>query len=535
MARKPLILDMDYKTIRGFSFKQGISGVHVYDGHSLGFNNLQEKEFSQGLLTTFINKNYKNITGVYINLPYETSFVREFILPFTDKKKIREIFPFELERLLSFSLDEIIFDYYSYSNFEKNETYIIALGCTKKSILPYLNTLYSNNIPILGIYSPLDSLFHLFTYTKLDSAIILHVAAMNSMVVIIHNHKWIFARNIPFGYDNLVYWLSSRWKKSFEESEQLFIKLPPLTDTRKVDYNFYQKNFSISKSHIRLFMQSIEEFSNSLQGELMVSIKSGKMHAHEDINEDLSLVVSSDLNSQSFLESILSRKFKKSIIGFPYERTPLATVSKEHTICFGGAIAQSSKKGLNFMPKEFKKYSFIKNQTGKLSFYITTAASILFFMLSLWINLWNEQRSVDTLREQNKKIYKANFGEPPKAEGSLLESGEKKVSLLKIKTDVFSKFFRNKKFSELIIALDESLPKGVELEISSLVYNAKNIHLRGNAPNSSVISEIESNILDSEYFESSNCSKKASPGKKGTKRWKLNCKINLSKPKQKEL
>ena len=524
MLRLPVILDISYKTISGLNFKRTFSGITFAGAHHLNFSNLGPEDFGDGLLTTFIKRHYPNNTGVYLNLPYEASFVREISLPFVKRKKVEEVLNYELEALLPYSLEEIVYNYYTYPNIEENKTRVIAVGSDKRNILPYLEILKNHRIPILGIYSPLDALFHIYPYTKQESCVMLHISSTFSMIIVIKDGEWMFARTMPLGYDNLVYWLADKWKKSFEESEKLFLDLPPGVPN---DYNLQSlKNIKISRSQAKLLMQSGDEFGNSLEGEIKLTLKSIPNNILKQIKSRLPIILSSDLKNQTFLEGILVKKVDYPIISFPYHQTPMAPLMQNQTVNFGGVMSQISN-GMNFLQKDLKSFVSQKETLKKTPFYISISAGIVLLLLSFFVDFYAKIKAIDIVKVKNQEIYKKHFGKTPPEGSDLLKEAEKNVVQLRRKTEIFNMFYKDKAFSEVITEFNKLFPADVSIEFDGFTYTPKKISFNGKASESAVLSQIKSNIEQYPFFDAVDCKQRTTPSQGGGREWKFRCNLNL--------
>ena len=526
MLRLPVVLDISYKAMYGLNFKHSFSGLSLAEGHQLVFGELNPEEFGQGLLTTFIKRHYPHNTGVYFNLPYEASFVRELSLPFTEPKKVQEVVKYELESMLPFSVDEIIFDYYSYPDHQGNKTRVIAVGSDKKNLLPYLEILRENNIKVLGIYSPLDALYHLHSHIDQDSCVMLHVSSMTTLVMIIFNREWLFSRIIPFGFDNLVYRLADKWDKSFEDSEKLFLNLPAVNINER-DTRYIKEQMKISKTNAKNLMLSIDEFGTTLRGEIQLTLKSIPSQIYQQIKQKLPIIVSSDLRNQTTLEGILTKKVEQPIISFPYEKTPLAAMPRDHVLSFGGVLSQTSR-GLNFLQKDLKQYVLKGKNIKKLPFYSGLAVGLLLFVLSYFIDFYNKSKALELLKDKNQKIFQQYFGNRAgTASTDLVGEAKSEVTKLKRETEIFNAFFRDKTFSEVIVSCNELFLITGFASIENITYNTKKLTLNGKAENSSLISNIKANAENSSSFDSVECTQRSSPSKSGGKQWKFRCTLNL--------
>ena len=318
MTKIPVILEIDQNTVKGLQFKHTFSGI-IPDGmFSAPLYPDKDIYFNQVQLINFINNNFPKATGFYLNLPSDTSFIRDFSVPFTDAKKVSEIIPFEVESLLPYSLDELLFKYITYTNREQNNTDIITFGTTKLTILPYLDLLKDNNIPVVGIYSHIDSLFRFYEkYSDLKTGILLHMSSFSSVIVIICNRQWVFLRNISIGYTHFLLYLAEKLNKKLEDIEKIYSNFPT-TDLKNIDFDFYKSNFSLSRNQIKIFLECIEHFSGIIYGEITLSIRSVTQDKLVGFEKNFQMIINSDSISIIPFERVLLDKLKGESIPLNY-------------------------------------------------------------------------------------------------------------------------------------------------------------------------------------------------------------------------
>ncbi|HRP69582.1 MAG TPA: hypothetical protein PLY93_08630, partial [Turneriella sp.] len=94
MARTPVVIEINNYEIKGLAFRNGLAGRTFFDAESILLN--PERGIAEQA-TAFVAEKYSNAIGVYFNVPYESLFTRELSFPFADRRKVREVLPFELE------------------------------------------------------------------------------------------------------------------------------------------------------------------------------------------------------------------------------------------------------------------------------------------------------------------------------------------------------------------------------------------------------------------------------------------------------
>ena len=501
MAGLPVILDINYKEIKGLSFKSNFAGQMLKDAHKAAVSNESPEKNMQGILA-FIKKHYPESNTVYLNIPYENVYIRELTLPFDDQKKVKEILPFELESLMSFELDELVFDYYSYPDFEKSESHIVVLATNKRPLIPYLAFFKHNNIQVAGLYAPIDALFHLYSYTNESSLVMVHISAITTMLVVIEDHKWVFARTLPMGYDVLVHWLSQKTRSSFVESHDLLMSLPSILDD--LDTEFFKNEYQINQSRAKIILQTLELFGEKLSSEINLSLQSTRFLNEEVDVEKLPVFVSSDLSNQRILENLVGRYLNKTVRSFPFEKTPLATIPKDYALALGSAQLNGSAKGLNFLQGDLKKLSSIRKSKERMPFYIMAGLGVIFFISAFIISFSQKSEYIAKLEKENENLVRRYFrNKTIDPNISMVSNANKWLTKAKKESEVFIKFLRSPKLRRVLIELNNLLPNDGDtiIEIDNLVYKPEEVRFNAETSSLAMLDSLVSSIEKSPYFK----------------------------------
>ncbi len=532
-TRVPVVLSMQGNLIRSLSWKTTITDINILKCETLILGDIPEHQLNHDLICDFITQNYPTNIGVYFNIPTESTFMREFVLPFTDKNQVKETIPFELSNVIVYPLDEIVFDYYSYPDYDNNITRVVIVGCLKNVLYQYLSLFKKYNIFVLGLYAEIDSLYHLGSYIEEEHYIALHVSSNHSYIIHVSSNEWLCARNISLGYNTLIKLIAEKWGRDFTESADLVAKMG-ITDLENVDYGHYKNQYKLSKSHMNLLIQAFQEFSYIFQKEINVTINSS-IPTKTSLTyspDSLPIILSSDLKYQSPLETLLSHYTNRNIVSLSYEKTPLISWPREYTLPFGSIIAYHAGHKLRFLDKDLKKYVYKSPLYRRLTFFILFAFGLISFIGAIVADLWFYEKNVEKHYEANVTQYKKDFGitRLPKKHTSLVGSAQKQVNLLKKKTDIFTHFFQDYPISLLLLELTNSLPVNDSLVVNKIRYDSKSISVVGSVESVAWLEDLQTAITKNVVFATVNCSKRTDPGKNNTIQWKFKCQIIPSNP-----
>ncbi|RME88289.1 MAG: hypothetical protein D6767_10425, partial [Candidatus Hydrogenedentota bacterium] len=320
MSRLPVYLEITNRELRSIAIKKGFSKLEAENPQILHFDSLlqNEEEKRAIAIVEFLQKNYPHANGIYFNVPAQSQFLRELNLPFSTAAKVKEILPFELDSLLPIPVDETVFDFTLKPKIKEqtpNESQLSVCAVEKKALLPWLNLFSAAGFSILGMYSPVAALANTFSLYEEEDALLLHVGSAFSYLVLFEKKVPVAMRSIPLGYDIAVHKLSKRWKKSVEESEQMFRNLPSQTG---LPASAYKKYFDIPKAQAKIFADTVQEFATSLANEVELTLKLSSVDV-----DSIPILCSSDLHEPAIIENLLRDNLAQPIAAAAYEKFPV--------------------------------------------------------------------------------------------------------------------------------------------------------------------------------------------------------------------
>lgn len=526
MSRDPVVLDINYKEIRGLTYRSSLTGKYFQNPRKASFESPNEKERSYEI-QRFIENNYSDTSGVYLNIPYESQFIRDIWLPFRDRKKIKEILPFELESQLPYEPGEYVFDYYSYPDEENDRTRIFIIGTARNNVQPYLEIFSRMKIPVLGIYSPMDAIYQLSRFIQRKDYAFIHISPITTMLIMVSNNEWKYARVLPLGLDVLIHNIAQEWRTSFEESESVFFNLPPSKENLQDD--FFRKHFAITKKKAGQLDGVLSDFSQKMAGELTISIQKS-MPAFYDDAQNFPIYISSDYSNAEIIETLISSEIKFPVYSFPYEKTPVALLNKEYTLGVAGAFSQTDN-GLKFLDRIFKKIAGSKRSVAVIPVAIGIGLSLLLQIVSFMINYNVKRSDIARLEKAHKAIYQKYFGtKKPNPGLSYMANAKKLMKKTEESTRLYRIFFRMPTLMEILNELNEKTsPFGGNITIDNLNYqiSSKMVFINGTIESFSMLNDLKKSLLESKLFENLEADSGKRPGKYGKDEVKFSIKIHI--------
>lgn len=540
MARTPVVIEINNYEIKGLAFRSGLAGRSFFQAESM-FLNPQLSTAQQA--AQFVAERYPGSIGVHFNVPYESLFTRELSFPFADRRKVREVLPFELEPLIPNDLADVVYDSYLTTNALNQSTRAIVAGARKDILIRYLDEFRQRDVTVLGIYTPHDALYRLHPFIGLESCIMLHVSRLVSVIVIVLNNEWRFARVMPVGYDWLIAKLRNKWKIDSAEIHRILLALPAsLDDSAEVED--FKKAQKITNPKFKALAESVGEFTQVISRELEVSLRNLQMDQDGAVSEkavgeaaevkpmnpsELPVALSSDLNNAMVIENALAKNLKHNVSPFPYERTPLALLNREHLITMGGAYSQTVSGKMNLLKDDLKKW-VVSSQTGASRIVIgLAAAAVLLFATSFFIDLRRRGQQLKEWEDRQAKVFQQFFAGAQLPENvSALSYAAELVRKEKQKTEIIEVFLKAPRLSAVLVQLHQNISTESGLEITSFYYSDRGVEINGLVPDFAKLEDIKRSLGRATLLtgvESKN--ENSSPGPNGQNRIKftLFCKV----------
>jgi len=539
MARTPVVIEINNYEIKGLAFRSGLAGRSFFQAESTLLNP-QENIAAQA--AQFVKDKYPGAIGVHFNVPYESLFTRELAFPFADRRKVREVLPFELEPLIPNDLAEVVFDSY-FTTHQAAEgkgqiTRAIIAGARKDVLIRYLDEFRQREITVLGVYTPHDALFRLHPFTGIESCIMLHVSRLVSVIVIVLGGEWRFARVMPVGYDWLIAKLKNKWKADAAAVHRILLALPSSLEA-SAELEDFKKTQKVTGPKFKALTESLHEFTEVINRELSVSLRNLQIDQTEaegtvgdtpvPLNPaELPVALSSDLNNALVIESALAKELKHKVEMFPYERTPLALLNREHLITMGGAYSQTVSTRMNLLKDELKKW-VVSSQTGASRIVLgIAAAAVLFLGISFFVDLKRRTSQLKEWEDRQAKVFSQYFAgaQIPDSLTAVTYAAEL-TRKERQKTEILRDLFDAPRLSAILVQLHQNLSTEMQLEITSFLFSDRGVEMNGLVPDFAKLDDIKKSLTRSQLLTGIEIKNPSStPGPNGTNRIKftLSCK-----------
>ncbi len=220
IGSKGIIIEIGADEIRGVLFTSFLGNPRIEKTESVSIGNNQKSSAVDRLLSLFPSD-----ATVTLQLPGHLFIVRTVAMPFTDKRKIRKILPFEMEGLLPVPVDELLLDSVHSSATDKGSC-VVALAIPKKTVADYTSLFPENRKPVRIIpdFLSLVSLGKKIEGNRKRYGILNFGEAATSVVIISDGRPVLMRATASGGDKELVReWVTSTIKHDGQTVERLYV------------------------------------------------------------------------------------------------------------------------------------------------------------------------------------------------------------------------------------------------------------------------------------------------------------------------
>ena len=459
MKRKTLGLDIRKNTVSAVLLNSGIKSVQIeaYDIVSISAQKESENTLAAAL-ETIVEK--IDIAGCdcVASFPANQALYRNIRVPFTNKKKIIQILPYELEPTLPFPVENLVIDFHTINISENaDHTDLIAAGIEKSVLENYIDTLASFKIKpeiitISGYYPALclAKLAHvpekwLFADIEVDKATVFAIASKRIFLI----------RSFP-------------------------IPSNPVSAVKSLGTNIQQTTAAFSElfntdfipEEIRVTGPGIIELNFEKELSDLLEVPVNPIELFREIDTGIENYAASSFNCAK-LDNAL-------------------------------ALALNEDKGidrLNFHKGRFAVNEFLTRhksslvKTGILAGVVLALALLNFIFDFYFIN-----KKINHLNHQITDIFKTTFPEVTKIVDPLQQM---KVKIKEAKKSAFfpsetTKYIRS---IDVLNEMSKRIPDKVDVDFTRLVISHENVMVSGITDTFNSADEIKSRIEESELFQ----------------------------------
>lgn len=361
-----------------------------------------------------------SLSGLYVSS-------KNITLPFTDKVKIKQTLPFELEEHIPFALEDIIFDYQLIATTEKS-AHLLVLIAPKDMIQERLALFPQKELSPDLLTSDAVSLYNLTTsaYWQAPETLyaIVNIGHQQTSVCIVEEGKISQVRSISLGGYAITQAIQETYRLSLEDAERA-----------KIDNGFVLTDSSsgVSKDQIKFsdcIKKALDPWVNQLSQTFQSVRSKGKgvvrklyLTGGSSLLRNLPAYVSQELHMEVEFLKCLSA-YEASNISDQDENH--AKVSQALSLALG-LIGKSYGEQFNFRKEEFSKYK--RGPLGKEVRYFLGMGSLVLAILFMNI-IGNTFILKSTLKNISAQMVDVTKKFPIKVPENLLENAPQLRSYL---------------------------------------------------------------------------------------------------------
>ncbi len=174
-------------------------------------------------LETFFSRNDLSDAPVVVGVPGRDTLARFTKLPPVEPKKIPDIVRFEAGQVIPFDIDEVIWDYQSFSAPDSPDVEVGIFAMKRELVRRHLAHFSQANVDPLAVQAGPLALYNAMTYDGQcgdGATVLLDVGAENTdLILAADNSLW--TRTVPLGGNNFTEALVKAFKLSFSKAENL--------------------------------------------------------------------------------------------------------------------------------------------------------------------------------------------------------------------------------------------------------------------------------------------------------------------------
>ncbi|MCK9274982.1 MAG: pilus assembly protein PilM [Syntrophales bacterium] len=217
MPEKITGIDIGERHIKSVSVSAGLKGYHIIDALVV---NIAEAGGIKPAVEQIFRKAGFHGSAVITALPFKQCSFRMVRLPFTDRKKIRQTLPYELEQSIPFPIDAAVVDYLTVDRTGKAD--LLAGAVPRNIVDERVDILNSSASEIAAIDAGSVPVAALFAADRPEeSSIILDIGAKQTECIFILKGRISHIRAFGFGGDRITETIARVCGVDFAEAERM--------------------------------------------------------------------------------------------------------------------------------------------------------------------------------------------------------------------------------------------------------------------------------------------------------------------------
>ncbi|HOA72506.1 MAG TPA: type IV pilus assembly protein PilM [Phycisphaerae bacterium] len=228
-ASKPVWgIDLGQCALKAIRVQPGENGLdaieYVYIEHPkiLSQPDVDRTALVEEAMKKFLDQHDLSKETIVVGVPGQHTLARFSKLPPVDKKKIPEIVKYEAQQQIPFDMDEVIWDYQTFTSGE-GETEVGIFAMRRELLRNHLHFVAGFNLEPAAVQSGPLALYNALVYDGIvgsEPVAILDIGTQNADLIVVEGGS-LWTRNIPIGGNNFTEALSKTFKVSFRKAENL--------------------------------------------------------------------------------------------------------------------------------------------------------------------------------------------------------------------------------------------------------------------------------------------------------------------------
>jgi len=481
-----------------FEFKD--SSEHMLPTHM----DLPWEQLVSSVLQVIFSDQATRPEKIIASLPGRAVSSRVLDLPFTDKKKIEQTLPFEIEGQVPFPIEEVLTDYKVLET--ASGTSKIFVICTPKKILDtHLKVFKDSGIDPQIVITPAVSLANLYKQIQGDSPepfMIVDFGDSETAISTVFKGQLLFCRTLVTG--------SSRLTKDLEQGLQ--VSYGQAADIKEHEADLSPDGSSTGDSRKELVARILATSLQPLVGGIkqsLVSVQEATGVKPEKIylcGKGAKLKGLETYLSGELAHEVLTMKFSNAAGSShpPLNWDPLVFAASMGLALHGTRDNAASR--LNLRTGEYGYVSSLK-AFRKTSFSVGAMLAALLLLFVINEGLKYHYRHAEFTRIQSA-IDQVAQEMSPDLKG--LRGDKQKFSMLTSKLDeerrelsLFASISPNSlSVLDVINAITQAIPQDVKIDVRELAMEGDKIRIQGETASSNAAEQIKNNLLQSGTFAS---------------------------------
>lgn len=501
MSPQVIGLDMGTHSIKATVLRQRWRGFEV-----AGFfrqtidrdESLSDKERMALALERLFSENRLKSDGVVVSVPGLAVSTRIITLPFTDRKKIIRVIPFEVEGYIPFSLEDVVVSYHILGQ-EEGNTRLLA-GAVKKDLLrETLEILAKGGVIPRIVDVDFMALFNL-SQGGLKGAegcyAIVDIGASKTSVCIVDGQSLGFGRSIPIAGQAINRAIEKEFGLSGEESERL----------KETEAFLPLRDQGTLNPGQRRICSTVESAVVPLVQEIGRTFYAFEAEAQKKVDQVFLCGGTTQLTN---LSAYLSERLEVPVAPLPLIPSGGSMLGSEDRILMSHAyglsmraVADGRYSQVNFLKDEFAYRSKIRGMKGKTVYMGVFLGLILaLFAFDGAGRYMAKKHRYMELKREIRTVFKETFpevkqirGESQQMKGKILELQRESQALVSLGGSPVTAL-------DLIREVTERAPAGVDVDIQAFSFDAEKARLNGRTDSFESVDRVLKALQGFELFE----------------------------------